>query len=102
MQPRGPNFGGGATGTILHPAVLVAMLLAMILFFVLPRKYVIVPLLIATFLIPEGQQIYLAGAHLFVLRLLALAAFIRALTSKVPGQKSHYAGGWNSVDSAFT
>jgi hypothetical protein len=102
MEPHGPKFGGGVDGTVLHPAVLVAMLLAIVLLFVLPRKYVIVPVLVTMFLIPFGQQFYVAGVHLFVYRILILAAFIRALASKVPKQKSSYAGGWNSIDTAFT
>ena len=102
MHPHSLTFGGGATETVLHPAVLVAMLLAMVLFFVLPRKHVIVPVLVTMFLIPLGQQFYVAGAHFFVCRLLILVAFIRAMVSKVPKQKSHYAGGWNSIDTAFT
>jgi hypothetical protein len=102
MEARTPKFGGGPIGTLLHPAVLVAMLLALVLFLVLPRKYVIVPVLVATFLIPFGQQFYVAGIHLFVYRIVILVAFIRARYSKVPMQKSSYAGGWNSIDTAFT
>jgi len=102
MDPQTPKFGGGANETVLHPAVLVAMLLAIVLFFVLPRKYVIVPVLAAMFLIPFGQQFYVAGIHLFVSRILILVAFARALVSKVPKQKSSYAGGWTSIDTAFT
>lgn len=101
MEEHTPKFGGGAAGTILHPAVLVAMLLAIVLFFVLPRKYVIVPVLVSMFLIPFGQQFVVGGIHLFVCRIVILAAFIRALSSKVPKQKSSYAGGWNSIDTAF-
>lgn len=102
MEPHTPKFGGGANESVLHPAVLVVMLLAIVLFFVLPRKYVIVPVLVTMFLIPFGQQFFVAGVHLFVCRILVLAAFIRALVSKVPEQKSSYAGGWNSIDTAFT
>jgi hypothetical protein len=102
MEPRGPNFGGGATATVLHPAVLAAMLLATVLFLVLPRKYVIVPVMFTMFLIPFGQQFYVAGIHLFVCRILILVAFIRVHISKVPKQRSPYAGGWNSIDTAFT
>jgi len=102
MEEHTPRFGGGANQTVLHPAVLVAMLLAIALFFVLPRKYVIVPVLVSMFLIPFGQQFFVAGIHLFVCRILILAAFIRAITSKLPNQKWSYAGGWNSIDTAFT
>lgn len=102
MGPHTPRFGGGANETVLHPAVLVAMLVAMVLFFVLPRKFVIVPVLATIFLIPAGQQFFVAGIHLFVCRLLILVAFIRAMVSKVPKQKSRFAGGWNPIDTAFT
>jgi hypothetical protein len=102
VEPQHYKFGGGATGNILHPAVLVAMLLALVLFFVLPRKYIVVPVLVSTFLIPVGQQFYIAGIHLFIYRILILVAFIRVLATKVPKQKSLCAGGWNSIDTAFT
>jgi hypothetical protein len=102
VEPHGPRFGGGETATVLHPIVLVAMLLAVVLLFVLPRKYVIVPVLITAFLIPLGQELYIVGLHLFVYRILILVAFIRAMVSKVSKQKSPYAGGWNSIDTAFT
>ena len=100
MQPNSVQFGGGATATILSPVVLVAMLIAIVLIFVLPRKFVIVPLLITIFLTPQGQQIYFAGVHLFISRILILAAFIRALISRAPGQKSVLAGGWGPIDTA--
>jgi hypothetical protein len=102
MEPRGPNFGGGATASIFHPAVVLAMLLAIALFFMLPRKYVIVPVLATQLLIPLGQQFYIAGIHLFIYRILILVAFIRVLVMDRPTQKSMYAGGWNSIDTAFT
>jgi hypothetical protein len=99
VKAHTPRFGGGIGETVLHPFVLVLMLLAIVLFFVLPRKYVIVPVMVTTFLIPVGQQIVIGGAHLFIARILILVAFIRAVTSK---PKSMYAGGWNSIDTAFT
>jgi hypothetical protein len=100
MQAYSARFGGGADQTILHPAVLVAMLLAMVLFFILPRRYVIVPFLVTIFLIPQGQQLYVAGVHLFVNRLLVLVAFVRGVISREPKQRSVYAGGWTSIDTA--
>jgi hypothetical protein len=102
MHPHVAQFGGGAAQTILHPLALLAMVLATVLFFVLPRRHVIVPVLVSMFLIPLGQQFYVAGVHLFVYRLLILVAFIRAIAEKGPMQRSSYAGGWNSIDTAFT
>lgn len=97
-----PKFAGGLSETLVSPVVLVAMLIAMVLFFALPRRHIIVPVILTTFLIPLGQQFYAAGVHFFVFRLIILAAFIRAMVSKAPQQRSRYAGGWNSIDTAFT
>jgi hypothetical protein len=101
MHPYTIKFGGGADQTVLSPVVLIAMLVAIVLIFVLRRKYVIAPLLIAIFLVPQGQQLYVGGVHFFVSRLLVLAALIRAVISKEPRQNSMYAGGWNHIDTAF-
>lgn len=100
MHPYTVKFGGGADQTVLSPIVLAAMLLAIVLIFVLRRKYAIAPLLLAIFLIPQGQQLYVAGVHFYVSRLLILAAFIRAAISKEPKQKSMYVGGWSPIDTA--
>lgn len=82
-----PAFGGGAIGTVLGPIVLVAMILAIVLMFILPRKYVIIPFLIALFLSPAGQEIYVGGVHLFVTRILILAGWMRLCMSKLSGHK---------------
>lgn len=100
-MPHGPKFGGGVNESIIHPLVLLLVLVGIALIFALPRKRVIIPVLVTTFLIPGGQQFYVAGVHLFVLRLLTLAAFIRIMMSEVPGKNSRYAGGWTSIDTAF-
>ena len=86
---------------MLHPAVLVLALLATVLIVALPRRYVVLPVMVATFLIPIGQEIYLAGVHLYIVRLLVLVAFIRAMALRKPNHTLLYAGGWNSVDTAF-
>jgi len=101
MQPFSPIFGGGATESLIHPLVFGLMLLAGVLFLVLGRKYVVVPFVLAIILIPVGQQFYVGGVHLFVSRILILAALFRVLASRVPNQRSRFAGGWNSIDTAF-
>jgi hypothetical protein len=98
MEPYTVKFGGGTDQTILHPLVLVALLLATALIFVLPRRYVLVPFLLTIFLVPQGQQLYIAGVHLFVNRILVLAAFVCGLIRKEPNQKSTLAGGWTPID----
>jgi hypothetical protein len=98
QTPENYKFGGGASGTLLHPLVLVALLLALILIFVLPRKYLIGPLVLMAFWVPMGQQLYIAGIHLFVLRLVILVSFIRALASRKGPDEPLLANGWNGVD----
>ncbi len=81
MQPENLRFGGGASETILHPAVLIAMLIAIALIFFLPRKYVIWPVLAAAFLIPLGQEVLIGGLHFFVFRIIVLTVGVRMLVS---------------------
>jgi hypothetical protein len=96
-----PAFGGGINASIIHPAVLVAMILSIILIFVLPRKYIVVPLLLMIFLAPWGQQIYFAGVHLFVPRILILVALLRVAFINPNSPNSRFAGGLNPVDTVF-
>ena len=100
-SPDNYKYGGGLSGTLLHPLVLVAMILALVLILVLPRKYVVAPVVVLAFLAPQGQQLYLAGLHLFVLRIVVLVAFIRAWASRGP-EEARLAGGWTGIDTAFT
>ncbi len=94
--PNQPAFGGGVAETILHPAVLVAMLLTGLLMLVLQRRYVIIPFLLTTILVPGGQQLYFAGVHWYVLRLVILAGCLRLAKARfeVPG-------GLNAIDKLF-
>jgi hypothetical protein len=96
------TFGGGAAETTLTPIVLVAMLVAIVLILVLPRRWVIVPFLFVTFLVPFGQAIVLGGVHLFVFRVIVLVGWVRLLAAKSGStEDSVFAGGLNSVDRAF-
>ncbi len=95
------TFGGGATESAMHPIVLVAMILAIILLLVLPRKYAIVPLLFIGFLVPVGQVIVLGGVHLFVLRIVILFGCMRLIFFKMTSDENLLAGGFNPVDGVF-
>ena len=99
MQDLGFNqrdLGHGATETVLHPAVLVALVLVIVLTLTLPRKYVAVPVLMLLFLAPRGQEIYLAGLHWYLVRIVLMAGFVRLAMGKF-----QIAGGMNAVDKAF-
>lgn len=95
------SFGGGATSTVMHPAVAVIMIVAIILMFVLPRRYVVIPFFLCVLLTPDGQQILVAGAHLYVPRVLILTGCLRLAASKFSGRRVMFAGGFNTLDKVF-
>src|SRR5579872_5077859 len=101
-MPEGPNqshyFGGGPTETVLSPVVLVAMLIAILLILVLPRKYVVVPVLLIAFLVPIGQSVYAVGVHWLVLRIVVLIGLLRVVVMKFTSKKSPFVGGFNAID----
>lgn len=100
-QPENHKFGGGATETMLHPIVLVALLIVVVLILILPRKYVIVPVLFITFLTPLPQQLLLGGLHIFVLRIVVLTGCVRIFVTRFLSAERTMGGGWNSLDTAF-
>jgi hypothetical protein len=101
VQAANKDFGGGASGTILHPIVAVATVVIVVLTLLLPRKYVIVPFLLGVLLIPLPQQLYVAGVHLFIFRILILAGWIRMLWTKISSNAQIFSGGVNVVDRLF-
>jgi hypothetical protein len=100
MLPDHLKFGA-AGETIIHPVVLVALLLAIALILFLPRKYVVVPVLLMSFLVPLGQQVMAGGFHLHVIRIVLFASLIRMLVTKRPPQKRAVKDGWDLLDKVF-
>ena len=101
QTPENYKFGGGTSESLMHPAVIVLMLLAIICILVLPRKYTALPLLWMTLLVPVGQQIYLGGVHLFALRLVICFGLLRVLSSSKGPEGELIFGGVNGIDRAF-
>jgi hypothetical protein len=95
------SFGGGAHATVLHPVVAAVMILAIILIFTLPRRYVVIPFLFSVLLIPEGQEILVAGAHLYIPRLLILSGCLRLGASKAIWRRKIFPGGFTTLDKVF-
>lgn len=76
----------GAEGeTSVHPAVLAAALLAAVLMFALPRKYVVAPLLFLSILSPLGQRIMVGPFHFPIFRVLLVFAWMRLLWQRYGG-----------------
>src|SRR5208282_812294 len=77
-MPKDYYFGGVGAAQI-QPLAIAILLIAGILILILPRKYVIVPLLTAGLLLPVSNGIVIAGLHLLAIRLLLLFGWIRVL-----------------------
>jgi len=86
---------------VIHPVVLVAMLIAIVLLLVLNRRWAIVPLLLIAIFTPFGQQLYLAGMHFFVLRVVVIAGCLRLLIAKLTSREDLFAGGFTLFDGLF-
>ncbi len=95
MEPAHLNFGGGPSSSVLHPLVAVAMVVAIAIILFRARAGVIVPALLAIFLIPKGQQLVIAGIHFNVYRILIIAGLARCLASP---RWSRFRGGFGSLD----
>ena len=99
-MPTEKAFGGGVAQSIIGSGVMVLMIVAIILVFLLPRRFVLAPLMFGVFLLPFGQTFVLGGVHVFVFRLVLLAGLIRAIASR-PSESPLFAGGCNTVDKLF-
>ena len=95
-----PAYGGGLTETQIHPVVLVAMLLAILLILTRSRRQVLVTFLLATFLVPYEQVIVCGGLHFPVRRILIIVAVLRLLMERAKGRKL-LPNGLNKIDKAF-
>jgi hypothetical protein len=67
----------------------------------LPRKYLIVPLLVMCLAMPVGPCVVVGGTHFYVARIMTLAGLIRVLTSRGSWRVDELTGGYNSIDRAF-
>jgi hypothetical protein len=98
VVPENLRFGGGASGTVLNPAVAVILVLAGVLMCLLPQKKAIIPFLLTSILIPGDQILVIAGLHFQLLRILILFGMIRIFVIKGPGEWNVFSGGLNKMD----
>jgi hypothetical protein len=101
-DPGFAAFGGGTSGSVLHPLVLGALILIGLLVFLLPRKYILVPLFLGILLIPYSQNFYIGGQHLFVYRVLLLLGWGRLLATGMTSSEDMLPGGFGTLDKLFT
>jgi hypothetical protein len=77
-MPENYYFGGGGD-TFVTPLALAGLLLAIVLILAGPRRYVLVPLLAAALLLPNGVTVVVAGLHFQAIRLVLAAGVLRIL-----------------------
>jgi len=90
-------FGGGGDTLVTVPA-LCLFVVCSVLILSLPRKYVIMPFLMAGILIPLGNQIVVGGLHFTLLRCLLAVGWVRMAWSAVMTHRDPFPGPLNSLD----
>jgi hypothetical protein len=92
-------FGAGGESSV-HPAVIAATIVAVLLMFALPRKHVLAPLLFLTLLTPPGQRIMVGTLHFQIFRILVIFAWMRLLALRYGSEGPSSRIKINSVDKA--
>jgi hypothetical protein len=75
-MPENYYFGGGSE-TFVTPLALAGLLVAIVLILGVPRRYALVPLLVAGLLLPSGVTVVVAGLHFQAIRLVLAAGVLR-------------------------
>ena len=99
MIPNNFFVGGGPSESLISPVGAAMMVAAILLMLVLPRKYVVVPTLLAAFLVPAGEGVVIVGAHLMPVRMIAIFGLLK-LALNYSSNDQIFAGGVNSIDKA--
>lgn len=100
-MPQNYYLGGGAAETSLSQVGAAILILAIVLLLCLPRRLIVVPVLLTLFLVPEANVVVIGGLHLMPVRILSGCAWVRLALLKATSGKSLFGDRLNSVDSAF-
>src|SRR5580704_7922884 len=101
MEPDHIRFGGGVSGTIVNPLVLILVLIAGVLICVLPRKTAIIPFLAAALLTSTDSVLLIGSVHFPMLRVLILFAAARMLYERTVNKTKIFGGGITKIDIAM-
>ena len=92
------RFGGGVSESVLHPAVLIAVLIAGVSICILPRNKAVSAFLAAALLIPMDQVLLIGRAHFSMVRVLVVFGIIRILKDEMSSRRPLFSGGRNRLD----
>jgi len=93
-------FGGGSSTNISALGICILVLACLLIFF-LRRKWMLVPFVVVTLLMPVGQVVLVLGAHLSIWRFLLLVAWIRISWIAFITKKEPFPGPLNLLDKLF-
>lgn len=96
MNPYAPYGGGGSTN--IHPGMLVALMLATMLVLLIPRKYVVIPLLLLSISVPVGQIQMIGPFHFQLYRILLLFVWIRLIWQRYVNEGQSSKININAID----
>jgi hypothetical protein len=77
----------------------VLVVVAILLLFLLPRKYAIVPYLLMSLFIPNAQVLMVGGLHFMIFRLMLPFAWLRVLMAQDGDDTKRFQ--WNGIDKAL-
>lgn len=97
MHHQQSIFGGGFAETALNPFAIVFVLVACLAIVLLPRKYIVFPIFLVTFLLPMGQVIVIGGLHFMMFRIAIIVACTRVFLKEAPLSAFRF----NSIDKLF-
>ncbi len=100
LQDQLGRFGGGATASTMTMSSLVLLVIGILLLFVLPRKYIIIPFLVVSIFIPYTQVFVLGGIHLNVYRIMLPFGWIRVLVGSLWESSAAERFRFNGIDKA--
>ena len=99
--PQNYYYGGGGDTFVSGPALCLFLLCAFLILIV-PRRRMIAPFLIASLLIPMGNEIVVAGMHWMLFRCLLLVGLLRVFWARYVSRSERPLGRLNPVDWAMT
>jgi hypothetical protein len=95
------RLGSGAAETSISPLVLILLAISIAGVFLLPRRYVIVPLLFSMLFIPLGQVLVIAGAHFMTLRIMVIVTWLRLMMAPGPRGQDSASRKYTTIDKLF-
>ena len=95
------RYGGGVASTTMTGATVALVLAAILLFFFLPQKYVIVPFLFVSIFMPMAQVVVISGLHFMVFRIMLPFAWVRVIGGKLFGHSNNDGFRFGAIDKAI-